>query len=395
MKRVYLSTFLTCITILAVAYGISRLYRFGGTMSVVTVGFIYESDESAPYTYNFSRSEVALQEEMRDSVNIITKNNVPDDAVDDMLFELASKGCNIIFTNTHSEQFAELAPSFPDVQICQISDMENPPEMHPDNYHTFNGRLYEIRYVSGVAAGFKLRQMIDDGIITPEEAIVGYVGAFPVASVISGYTAFLIGVRSVVPEAVMKVKYTNTWTGYKEEKDTAWELIREGCVLLSQHSDTIGPAVACEEASSEYPVVFVGCNKSLLDNAPSTALLSIRINWVPYVISAVTAVKNNQKIEKAVKGAVNGNDVSAGFEDDALEILDLNMNLAPKNTQKIIDSTIEMIKKDPAAAFRGAYTGVNPEDPSDTIDLHDGYIENAVSSAPSFYYLLKDVIRTL
>ena len=395
MKRVYITTFLTCAAILVVLYGISRALHLNTSMDTVNVGFIYESDESAPYTYNFSRAEITLEEEMRDSVNILTKNNVPDDDVEEMLRELVRDGCNIIFTNNHSELFAELAPSFPDVQICQISDMEKPPADHPDNYHTFNGKLYEIRYVSGIAAGLKLKEMIDSGVISVDEAVVGYVAAFPVASVISGYTAFLVGVRSIVPQAVMKVQYTYTWTGYKEEKDCARDLINAGCVLLSQHSDTIGPAIACEEASAEHPVVFIGCNKNLLDTAPRTALMSIRINWAPYVINAVTAVKNHKKIEQYVDGDVHGNDVCAGYAENALEILDLNMNLAPEGTEEAIESATETVKKDPAAAFRGDYTGVNPDDPSDTFDLKDGYIENADSSAPSFNYILKDIIQIL
>ena len=393
MKRVYITTFLTCCLMLALLFGISLTLHLNTSMDTVTVGFIYEGDESAPYTYNFSRAEIQLEEEMRDSVNILTKNNVPDDDVEDMLRELVRKGCNIIFTNNHSELFAELAPSFPDVEICQISDMEHPPADHPDNYHTFNGKLCEIRYVSGIAAGLKLKEMIDKGILSEEEAIVGYVAAFPVASVISGYTAFLVGVRSIVPQAVMKVQYTNTWSGYKEEKDCAEDLIDAGCVILSQHSDTIGPAIACEEASAEKPVVFIGCNQTLQDSAPGSALMSVRINWAPYVIKAVTAVKNHQKIERSVDGHVNGNDVCAGFAENALEIIDLNRNLAPEGTQKAIESAAETVKKDPAAAFRGDYTGVNPDDPSDTIDLSDGYIENADSSAPSFYYILQDVIE--
>ena len=395
MKRVYITTFLTCIAMLGLAFGIRHLFHFHEALSSVTVGFIYEGDESAPYTYNFSRAEISLQEELQDSVTILTKSNVSDDDVEETLHELALKDCNIIFTNTHSEKFVELAPSYPDIQICQISDMENPPAEHPENYHTFNGRLFELRYVSGIAAGLKLKEMIESGEITPKEAVVGYVGAFPVASVISGYTAFLVGIRSIVPEAVMKVKYTNTWTGYKEEKDCAWDLIDRGCVLLSQHSDTIGPAVACEEASAERPVIFIGCNKSLLDNAPNSALMSIRIDWAPYVLAAVTATKNQLRIEDQVNGRINGNDVSAGFKENALEILDLNSNIAPKNTTRYMEDAIETIKKDPAAAYRGGYVGVNPDDPSDTIDLLNGYLENASSSAPSFCYLLKDVIEII
>ena len=157
MKRVYITTFLTCIAMLGLAFGIRHLFHFHEALSSVTVGFIYEGDESAPYTYNFSRAEISLQEELQDSVTILTKSNVSDDDVEETLHELSLKDCNIIFTNTHSEKFVELAPSYPDIQICQISDMENPPAEHPENYHTFNGRLFELRYVSGIAAGLKLK----------------------------------------------------------------------------------------------------------------------------------------------------------------------------------------------------------------------------------------------
>lgn len=395
MKRAYVTTFLTCVCALILAFLISRMFHFNETMSTVTVGFIYESDDSAPYTYNFSRAEVMLQEEFRDLATIYTRNNVPEDDVEDTIRELAAKDCDIIFTNNHSAQFAAAAPLFPDIQICQISDLENTPEQYPENYHTFNGRLYELRYVSGVAAGVKLKEMIDSGEISPQEAVVGYVGTFPVASVISGYTAFLIGIRSIVPDAVMKVKYTYTWAGYKEEKDCARDLLKAGCVVLSQHSDTIGPAVACEEASLEQPVVFVGCSKSLLDTAPRTALLSIRVNWSSYVIEAVSAVRNHKKIEDAVSGNKNGNDVSAGYAQGALEILDLNRNLLKTDVDSTLENAIKTVKEDPAAAYRGAYTGTDPDDPSDSINLEKGYIENAHSSAPSFHYLLKDVIEVI
>jgi basic membrane protein A len=395
MKRIYITTFLTCAAVLVLFFGISRTRNISGAMSSVTVGFIYEGDETAPYTYNFARAQVMLHEELRDSVNILARNNVPDDAIEDTLRELSLKGCSIIFTNSHSEAFAELAPSYPEVQICQISDMAAPAENHADNYHTFNGEIYQARYISGVAAGLKLQEMVDNGLISRDEALVGYVGAFPVPTVISGYTAFLIGVRSVFPTAVMKVRYTNTWASYRDEKACAEELIREGCVVLSHHSDTIGPAVACEEASARQPAVFVGCNESYLDIAPSSALLSIRINWTPYVIGAVQAVMNHQRIESFIRGNRHSkNDISAGLEqDNTLEFLDLNLNLAAKGTQMVMDNTAAILKKEPTVAFQGPYTGKDPSNPSDTISLDGGYLENMNSSMPSFHYILNDVIE--
>ncbi len=396
MRRVYLTTFLTCIAVLALTFVLARPQGFQSAMSSITVGFLYEGDESAPYTYNFSRAAVMLEEELRDSVRILTRNNVSDDEIEERLHELVLKDCDIIFTNCHSENFARLASLYPDVQICQISDMEQPPAQRPENYHTFNGEIYQARYVSGVAAGLKLQEMIDSGVITPDQAIVGYVGAYPAASVISGYTAFLIGVRSVVPDAVMKVRYTGTWGSYRREKACASELIDRGCIVISQHSDTIGPSIACEEASEERPLIFCGSSRSYLDIAPSTALLSIRINWAPYVIQAVKAVMSHAKIESAVAGTVHGTgDVSSGFNDDSLEILDLNLNLAAKGTQKAIDSAIRKIEKDPAAAYRADLVGVNPAYPADIIDLSKGYTENADSSFPSFHYVVEDIIEIL
>ena len=155
MKRVYITTFLTCIAVLALVFGVSQSMNLNRSMDSVTVGFLYESDESAPYSYNFARSQTALKEDLKDSVTILTKHNVPDDAIEDMVREFAVKGCSIIFTNCHSEVFAQLAPLFPDVQICQISDMKEVPADYPDNYHTFNGEIYQARYVSGIAAGLK------------------------------------------------------------------------------------------------------------------------------------------------------------------------------------------------------------------------------------------------
>ena len=388
-------TFLSCLAVLAVFFAISRTRNLDGTMPTVTVGFIYESDESAPYTYNCARAEVMLHEELRDDVTIIRRNNVPEDGIEEPLRELADEGCDIIFTNCHTPEVAELASSFPDVEICQISDLEEAPASYPENYHTYNGEIYQARYVCGVAAGLKLREMIGKGEITPEEAVIGYVGAFPVAPVISGYTAFLIGVRSVVPEAVMKVKYTGTWGSFSKEKECAAELIKEGCTVITQHSDTSGPAIACEEAAVRRPMVYIGVNKSMLDVAPATALMSLRIDWSPYVMGAVEAVRSHQKIESVVDGRANGNDISRGFDEGWLELMDLNMNIAAKGTEAAVKEAITAICGNRTIAFRGDYTGADPDNPSDTYDLSKGYIENAASSIATFHYVLKDVITVL
>ncbi|MCR5301390.1 MAG: BMP family ABC transporter substrate-binding protein [Lachnospiraceae bacterium] len=396
MKRVYIITALTCLVILSVFMGALRMMNISGKRQNLTVGFIYDNDESTPYTYNFSLAKDALEKEYGNRVKILTCSNVLDDEMEEPLRDLASKGCDIIFFNGYSELVRELAPEYPNIQFCQTSYMDMSDQNVPANYHTFKGEAYQGRYVSGIAAGMKIRQMILDGIITEDQAIVGFVAAFPTSEVISGYTAFLMGVRSVVSQAVMRVYYTHTWSSYALEKSATQQLIDEGCVIISQHTDTIGPAIACEESSPDKPVYFVGYNQSMSEVAPGTSLVTSRICWDPYVLSAVDAVVSNKSIESTVSGRIHGTDVSAGFEKGWVEMIDLNMQTASLGTQEAMDNAIEQFKRgNRDFVFKGNYTGVNPEDPSDTYDLRKGYIENEKTSYPLFHYTLKDIITVV
>lgn len=393
MKRVYITTVLTCLLILVGVMGVLKLLNLSGYKDHLTVGFIYDNDESTPYTYNFSLAKDAVEKEYGNRVSILTCSNVLDEEMEEPLRDLADKGCDIIFFNGYSELVMKLAPEYPGVQFCQTSYMDMSDKSVPENYHTFKGEAYQGRYVSGIAAGMKMKQMISDGVITEDQAIVGFVAAFPTSEVISGYTAFILGVRSIVPQAVMHVSYTHTWSSYAQEKSAARKLLDEGCVIISQHTDTIGPAIACEEASEEKEVYFVGYNQSMSEVAPETSLVTARICWEPYVLSAVEAVMNNKDIESVVSGRIHGTDVSAGFEKGWVEMVDLNQQAAAEGTQKAMNNAIELFRRgDNDFVFRGKYIGVNPDDPSDTVDLQTAYIENSDTSYPLFHYILSDVI---
>lgn len=393
MKRVYIVTAVTCLIVLSVFTGCFRLMNIKGRRDSLKVGFIYDNDESTAYTYNFSLAKDAVEKKYGDKVEILTSSNVLDDEMEEPLRELADGGCDIIFFNGYSDLVMQLAPEYPETEFCQTSYMDMSDKTVPDNYHTFKGEAYQGRYVSGIAAGMKIGQMISEGIITPEQAKVGFVAAFPTSEVISGYTAFLLGVRSVVPQAVMSVRYTETWSSYAQEKLAAQKLIDEGCVIISQHTDTIGPAIACEASAQDRVVYFVGYNQSMSEVAPITSLITSRICWEPYVLSAVEALMANKSIEKVVLANIHGNDATAGFEHGWVEILDLNQQIAASGTQEAMDKAINRFKRgDVGFVFRGDYIGVDPEDPSDTIDLTDGYIENENTSYPMFHYILKDVI---
>lgn len=395
MKRVYITALITCLVVLAAFVICFRLSDLSGKKDHLTVGFVYDNDESTPYTYNFSLAKDAVEKTFGDKVDIITCSNVLDDEMQEPISELVQGGCDIIFFNGYSELVIQLAPQYPDVQFCQTSYMDMSGVSVPKNYHTFKGEAYQGRYVSGIAAGMKIKQLISDGIITEDQALVGFVAAFSTPEVISGYTAFLLGARSVVPSTKMRVLYTGTWSSYAHEKASAQQLIDDGCVIISQHTDTIGPAIACEESSGDRPVYFVGYNQSMSEVAPTTSLVTSRICWEPYVINAVDAVMANKDIEEtfAGRGKIHGSDVSAGFENGWIEMDDLNLQAVAPGTKEAMDKAIDMfVRNNNIFVFKGDYTGVNPDDPSDTIDLKLGYIENEHTSYPSFHYILNDIV---
>ena len=395
MKRAYIVTALTCIVVMAAFIGCFRLLNMSGGKDHLKIGFIYDNDESTPYTYNFSLAKDAVEKKYGEKVEILTCSNVLDDEMEEPLRELADEGCDIIFFNGYSEKVMELAPEYPGTEFCQASYMDMSDVTVPENYHTFKGEAYQGRYVSGIAAGMKIKQMITEGVITGDQAVVGFVAAFPNSEVISGYTAFLMGVRSVVPQAVMRVCYTSTWSSYAKEKAAAETLIEdEGCVVISQHTDTIGPAIACEEASEKNTkVYFVGWGQSMSEVAPGTSLVAARICWEPYVLSAVDSLMANKKIESGISADVHGNDACAGFDKGWVEMIDLNQPVAAPGTQEAMDVAIEQFKRGNVDfVFKGDYTGVSQNDPSKTIDLRNGYVENENTSQPLFDYILSDVI---
>ena len=392
IKRFFV-TVIVCVIVLVAAALLTGYWNDRPNNGIVKVGFVYSEDESTPYTANFVMAQRALQAEYAGKIEVMFKSNVLARDSEQPMRDLIRRGCRILFINIDTDIPITLAREFPEVTFCQASMPTISIEGAPDNYHTFNGEIYQARYVSGVVAGMKLRQLLDSGAVLAKDAYVGYVAANSTAEVISGYTAFILGVRSVAPEAMMRVRYTGSWSNYNEEKKQAWELIDEGCLIIAQHVNTMAPAVACEEAAAAGRRVYhVGYHQSMMDVAPSSALVSIRTNWAPYMIQAVQAVMDNKKIEEAVDGNVHGNDMSAGFEADWVELLEMNRFVAAEGTEAKVQKTIDGLKKGRIKVFSGNYIGVNPMNPADTIDLNQGYIECQYSSRPSFNYVLKDCI---
>ncbi len=393
MKKYYLTTALICALILLVFSFVYSVWNTSPVDGPLKVGFIFSDDESTPSTYNFVMSQSALEKTYPDQVQIYSRSNVLETEVEEPIRELVNKGCRIIFTNTYNSGIPALASEYPQVQFCQVSYTEPFPADAPANYHTFNGEIWQGRYVTGVAAGMKLKAMIDSGSLSAENVLAGFVGSYPTPEVVSNYTAFLLGIRSVVPQATMKVEYTRVRSSYAQEKACAKRLIEQGCAVISQHTPTMGPAAACEEASPARQVFHVGYSQSMIDAAPTTSLISTRINWSPYVTGAVGAVLAHREIEREVKGNLHGRDISAGFDQDWVEILEVNKQIAVPGTEEKIKETVDGIRRNKISVFKGDYLGINPDDSADICDLSQGFRENADYSYPSFHYILQDVIQ--
>lgn len=359
----------------------------------VKAGFVFDGDASTPYTANFIRAVSSLRNEYKDDIELVEKYNVPDDEADETIEQLAGQGCEIIFTNSYGygESAKKAAKEHPDIQFCAAT-CDNANDDKLDNYHTFMGEIYQARYASGAVAGVKLKELIEQDKISEEQAVVGFVAAYPVAEVVSGYTAFLMGVRSQCESAVMKVKYINTWNNYALEKNAADQLISEGCVIISHHSNSIGSAIACENSNADHPVFHVGYNQDMSTVAPRTTLTGCRIDWSRYMLDAVEAVIENKKIENNVKGTVNGNDASGGFKEGWVKLFDVNNASAAKDSAKLAEEIRSDFEKGRVHVFKGDYTGKDINDSSDTCDLSSEYIENEKSSAPTFHYVLDKVI---
>lgn len=357
------------------------------------VGFVYDGDESIPCTNNFIRSQHKLEEVFGSQIEIFMQSNVPSDDVEAALEELIQNKCDIIFMTSYSQEVTakEFALKYPKIQFCQAFGDNASQDCVLPNYHTFMGEIYQGRYVSGIVAGLKLKELIEEGEILEEDVKIGFVAAYPYPEVISGYTAFLLGVRSVLPSATMTVMYTYSWSNFSLEKAYTKKLIDKGCLIISQHTDTIGPAVACEE-SFERTVFHIGYNQSMIDIAPRTSIVSTRINWNPYIVGAVSAILKNKSIEKSVKGHIHQNDIGAGFESNWVQLLEMNSLLVTTEIEKQAEKAIQAFKKGKVSVFVGDYVGVNPFDEEDVYDLRKEFKENSVSSAPKFCYVLKDVI---
>ncbi|MBQ8600730.1 MAG: BMP family ABC transporter substrate-binding protein [Clostridia bacterium] len=316
--------------ILAVLLAVLMLFTMascGGNNEAdeLKVGFIFLHDENSTYDKNFIDAAVEACENM--GVTMVQKTQIPEsNACYDAAVELIeSDGCDIIFADSfgHENFLLKAAAEYPDVQFCHATGTQ----AHTaglDNFHNAFAHIYQGRYLAGVVAGMKLNEMIEAGTITADKAKMGYVGAFTFAEVMSGYTSFYLGAKSVCPSVTMDVKFTGSWYDEQLEKEAAQALIAGGCVLISQHADSMGAPTACETAG----VPNVSYNGSTAAACPETFLISSRINWVPYFEYMITQVKNGAAIDV---------DWAGDLENGSVALTDLGTAVAAGTAEKLAE----------------------------------------------------------
>ena len=268
----------------------------GGSDASFKVGFIFLHDENSTYDLNFiNGANAAVKALGLKEDQVIFKRNIPEgQECFDAAADLVDQGCTLVFANSfgHEPYLIEAAKKFKDVQFCHATGTRAHTE-GLDNYHNAFASIYEGRYLAGVAAGLKLNEMIAAGQFKAEEAKIGYVGAFTYAEVISGYTSFFLGARSVCPTATMQVQFTGSWYDEAAEREAANVLINNDCKLISQHADSMGAPKACEDAG----IPNVSYNGSTVAACPNTFIVSSAINWAPYMEYIIKAAQKGEKID--------------------------------------------------------------------------------------------------
>lgn len=334
----------------------------------IKVGFVHISDPSdMGYTYNQDLGTQEMQKELGLSDDqIVNKYNVPEGAeCDTALRELVDAGCNIIFATSfgYEDYVKEVAAEYPDIQFCHATGLQAK-DSGLDNFHNYFASIYEGRYLAGIAAGMKT-----------ESNKLGYVAAFPFAEVISGYTAFYLGAKSVNPDVTMDIMYTNSWNDPTVESQVAKALIERGCDVISQHSDSTAPATTAEENG----VWQVGYNNDMSEAAPNASLISPRIDWGIYVTEAVQAVIDGEEIPV---------DWCKGYKDGAVYLSPLNEAIAAEGTQEAIDEAAAALEAGELHVFAGPLKGVSPEGEEYEVKEGEYYHEQEEQSAPSWLYII-------
>ncbi len=324
--------------------------------SDVKIGVILVHDENSGYDLAHIEGVQAAQAALGLKAEQITfKYNIPETEVCyDTAMDLVEQGCALIFSDSYGHQsyMMQAAREVPEVHFVACTG-DTAANEGLDNVSNMFPYTFQSRYVSGVVAGMKLKELLDAG--TVKDAYVGYVGAFPYAEVVSGYTAFFLGIQSIVPEAHMDVQYTNSWYDPTAEAEAANALISKGCVIIGQHADSTGAPSAVQAALDSGKVAYsIGYNIDMLSVAKTAALTSAQNNW---------GALYTPLMQKFVAGEKLPLDLALGYADDAVMISALGESCA-EGTQAKVDEVIAALKDGSLEIFDCSKFTVKGENPT-------------------------------
>ncbi len=375
-----------CLAALMIAGCLAAFASCGSKKHAVKVGFIYLHDENSTYDNNFLTAAKEACEKA--GVEYVNKVNIPEgNECYEAAVELIEDGCNIIFADSfgHEDYMIQAAKEYPKVEFCHATGTKAHTE-NLANYHNAFASIYEGRYLAGIAAGLKLKAMIDAGTITTEQAVMGYVGAYTYAEVISGYTSFYLGAKSIVPQVTMKVTFTGSWYDEAKEREAANKLINdEHCVLISQHADSMGAPSACETAR----VPNVSYNGSTESAGPNTYIISSRINWAPYFEYIIGQVQKGEAIDTDWTGTIATGSVELTTPSkNAVEGTQAKIDEAKAKLQAgtlhVFDTDTFTVKGAKLTTYK-ADVDTDKDFTPDTEAIKDGYFhESEYRSAPYF-----------
>lgn len=347
----------------------------GGTSGIakdkIKVGVIHLSDpaEGSGYTYTHDIGIQGMQQNLGLSDSqIIRKNNISDTdeaATRKAIQECIDAGCNIIFTTSwgYMQTTADMAEEYPDVYFSHGTGYMS----NGKNFNNYFGRIYQARYLSGIAAG-----------LNTKTNKIGYVAAMGLdnSEVTGGIDAFALGIYSVNPDAEVYVKVTNSWYDPKGEEEAAKTLLNMNCDVIAQHCDTVYPQTLAQQKG----VYSIGYNSDMSKEAPEACLCSVIWNWSAYYTSAVQSV---------IDGTWDGSNYYGGMNENLVSITPI-ADFAADTTQE----KVNVAKQQILSGKNGVFDGVIETNTGATVGTAGKTLDDAViTGGINWYFKTVNVIE--
>ncbi len=332
-----------------------------GSNSDFKVGAIYinKKSDTAGYTYAHHTGITKAMEElgMDPDTQLVIVDQVPEDdtQVGAAVDTLVGEGCNIIFGISfgYLNEMEVKAQEYPDVIFSHATGFKS----NDTNYNNYFGRIYQARYLAGIAAGLKSLETGNNNI--------GYVSAYDTeyAETCSGINGFTLGVQAVNPNATVYVKELGTWTDEVNEYAFAEELIKSyGCGVIAQHCDSAQPQLAAEKAGQ----FGCGYNSDMTADAPAAHLTAPVWNWDVYYKLAIQTAMDCESADQFVE-KMGGPAYYGGLNEGMVDVSPLSDNCAA-GTQDAIDQVKALIASGEWDVFSGVKLNITVTDGKASIE---------------------------